>query len=53
LNIEKSRLTEMTDKIKAAQSEAQAASAAAKVAWGVAAGTAIAAITFLILWLTK
>jgi serine/threonine protein kinase len=51
LNIEKSRLGEMAEKIKAAQNEAQSASAAAKVAWGVAAGAAIAAITFLILWL--
>ena len=51
LNIEKSRLGEMADKIKAAQNEAQSASAAAKVAWGVAAGATIAAITFLVLWL--
>jgi len=53
LNIEKSRMGEMAEKIKAAQTEAQSASAAAKVAWGVAAGATIAAITFLILWLVK
>jgi eukaryotic-like serine/threonine-protein kinase len=51
LNIEKSRMGEMAEKIKAAQQEADSASAAAKIAWGVAAGAAIAAITFLILWL--
>jgi serine/threonine-protein kinase len=51
LNIEKSRHNEMAEKIKAAEAKAEAASAAAKVAWGVAAGAGIAAITFLILWL--
>ena len=51
LNIEKSRHGELAEKIKIAESKAEAASAAAKVAWGVAAGACIAALTFLILWL--
>lgn len=51
LNIEKSRHNELADKIKNLEARADEAAAAAKVAWGVAAGAVIAAITFLILWL--
>lgn len=53
LNIEKSRHTEMESRIKAMEDRAEKALAASRVAWGVAAGAAIAAITFLLLWLTK
>ncbi len=53
LNIEKSRHAEIQAKIKVAEDKAAAALAGSRVAWGVAAGAAIAAVTFLILWLTR
>lgn len=53
LNIEKSRHTEMESRIKSSEDRANAAIAASRVAWGVAAGAAIAAVTFLLLWLTN
>jgi eukaryotic-like serine/threonine-protein kinase len=52
LNIEKSRQAEIMQKLKALEERAETAVATSRVAWGVAAGATIAAITFLILWLT-
>lgn len=53
LNIEKSRHAEMQAKIKAAEDKVESAMAGNRLAWGVAAGATIAAITFLVLWLTR
>jgi serine/threonine-protein kinase len=53
LNIEKSRHAEMEGRIKAMETRANAALTGSRLAWGVAAGATIAAITFLILWLTR
>ncbi len=53
LNIEKSRHAEMEGRIKAMEDRANTALTASRLAWGVAAGATIAAITFLILWLTR
>ncbi len=51
LNIEKSRHAELNERIKGAEKKAEDAMASSRIAWGVAAGAAVAAITFLILWL--
>jgi eukaryotic-like serine/threonine-protein kinase len=53
LNIEKSRHNEMESRMKALEAKANQALAASRVAWGVAAGAGIAALTFLLMWLTK
>jgi eukaryotic-like serine/threonine-protein kinase len=53
LNIEKSRHNEMESRMKALEDKANQALAASRVAWGVAAGAGIAALTFLLMWLTK
>jgi len=52
LNIEKSRHAEMVQKIQSLEERSSAALAGSRLAWGVAAGATVAAITFLILWLT-
>ncbi|MEE9312954.1 MAG: serine/threonine-protein kinase, partial [Planctomycetota bacterium] len=53
LNIEKSRHTELADKLKELEGKIDGAEASSRVAWGAVIGAVLAAIVFLVLWLTK
>ncbi|MCC6464752.1 MAG: serine/threonine protein kinase [Planctomycetes bacterium] len=51
LNIEKSRLAEMGDRIKALEGQLGGARSMVRMAWGAAAGALVLAVLFLVLWL--
>ncbi|MHC4840221.1 MAG: hypothetical protein ACYTDT_04560, partial [Planctomycetota bacterium] len=53
LNIEKNRHTELADRLKELEDKVEGAEASARVAWGAVIGAVLAALVFLVLWLTK